>query len=65
MIKQFGTAKVNDMHPAAKRLANLKELLKNEPDKKSLYAQDLRLLIKSCEDALRHVSEDGYMMVEV
>lgn len=41
----------------AKRLANLKDNLVGEPDKNSLYAQDLKASIKSCEQALQFAND--------
>ena len=49
------------MTAAEKKLNILKELLKNEPDKKSLYAQDLRLSIARAKKA---VESKGYEMVD-
>ena len=53
------------MSPAEKRLETLKENLKNEPDKNSLYAQDLKLSIEQLEPLIKNLSKDGYKMVKV
>ncbi len=66
MAKLSGTAKGKGtvQNAAEKRLAILKEFLKNEPDKKSLYAKDLRASIKDQEQLVKNASKEGYQMVE-
>lgn len=46
-----------------KRIADLKQLLDQEQDKNSLYAQDLKLTIKQCEAQLPQQNKQGYVMV--
>jgi len=58
-----GLKEVVTMNAAQKRLAILKELLANEPDQNSLYAQDLKLSIAQAEIDVRNASPDGYRMV--
>lgn len=53
------------MSLAEKRLEILKENLEKEPDKNSLYAQDLKLSIKHLEPLIKNLSKDGYKMVKV
>lgn len=51
------------MHPAEKRLRELKELLGKEGD--TPYAADLRLTIKQVEKDVKKISSKGYQMVDV
>lgn len=52
------------MTPLEKRLKNLKELLDQEKDKNSLYAQDLKLSISGVEAQLPKQNRLGYEMVK-
>lgn len=51
------------MHPAQKRLKELKELLSKEKGN-TLYAQDLKLSIKQAEKDIKAASAEGYRMVD-
>lgn len=52
------------MHPAEKRLKELKELLKAEPEG-SMYAADLKLTIAQVKKQIKNKTIEGYQMVEV